>query len=91
MLCIFLASGILVSILDRLFTLSGYRSYHLIDKSSTYRLGDMKEPQEVGIAKSWVRKATRRFVISSGARKKFKQFNYKYSWKIPKTIVLSEI
>ena len=64
MLCIFLAAGILVSILDRVFTLSGYRSYHLVDKSSTYRLEDIKDSQEVGlIAKSWVRMATRNLIV----------------------------
>lgn len=63
MLCIFLAAGILVSILDRIFTLSGYRSYHLDDKSSTYRLGDIKDFEEVGIAKRWVRKFATRNVI----------------------------
>lgn len=61
-LCIFLASGILVSILDRIFTLSGYRSYHLVDKSSTYRLHDLKDSREVSIG-SWVRQATRNVIV----------------------------
>ena len=62
MLCIFLAAGILVSILDRIFTLSGYRSYHLVDKFSTYRLEDRKDSQVVGI-ESWLRKATRHVIV----------------------------
>ena len=67
MLCIFLVAGILVSILNRVFTLSGYRSYHLVGKSSTYRLEDIKDSQEVGLVeKSWVRKATRNLIVRKG-------------------------
>ncbi|KAL9973064.1 hypothetical protein ACROYT_G019473 [Oculina patagonica] len=54
MMCIFLASGILVSILDRIFTLSGYRSYDLVDKSTSYGISDFANSQQVGIG-SWLR------------------------------------
>lgn len=74
MLCIFLAAGILVSILDRIFTLSGYRSYHLVDKSSTYQFDheDIKNSKEVDIG-SWVREATRNVIVRR--RKESKQLS----------------
>jgi len=64
MLCIVLVTGILVSIVDRIFTLSGYQSYHLLDKSWTYRNDheDVKNSQEVDIGNS-VRKATRNAIV----------------------------
>ena len=62
MLCIFLAAGILVSILDRIFILGGYRSYHFVDKSWTYKPDheDIKNFQEVG---SWVLRTTRNTIV----------------------------
>ena len=61
-LCIFLTAGILVSILDRILTFSGYRSYHSLDKSSTYRLENLKDSHVVGI-ENWLRKATRNVIV----------------------------
>lgn len=58
-MCIFLASGILVSILDHMFTLSGYRSFGLDDEiSSDYGSDDLENSPQVNIG-SWIREATR--------------------------------
>lgn len=55
MMCIFLACGIFVLIFNRIFTLSGFRSYDLVHKSTSYERNDLASPQRVGIA-SWIRK-----------------------------------
>lgn len=54
MMCIFLASGILVSILDRILAISGYRSYDLVDETTTYGSNGLGNGQRVGIG-SWLR------------------------------------